>query len=155
MKLSSLCTNNVTTGPDCMWNFSSRASGAGQPSEIQKQGTLHCPNRQCFINNKVLWQPQHPRKGRESVIWEQLASLSWSSSSDQKLSLYVSSGSGSQYRINWILRFVWKAFISSSWYNYRAWMLCSLQGGWASWAWDSFPQPPPEQRDCHWIISKV
>lgn len=37
-------------------------------------------------------------------------------------------GQAHKCRTNWILRFVWKAFISSSWYNYRAWMLCSVGG---------------------------
>lgn len=59
------------------------------------------------------------------MVWEQPASRSWDSSSDQKLGLYLSSGSGSQCRTNRMLRFVWKVFLSSSWCNYRAWLLCS------------------------------
>lgn len=118
----------MTSGTNSMWKFSARGSGAGQPNEIQKQDTLNFPNRQCFLNNQGMWHPQHMKKQREFVTGEQPASLSWNCSTDQKLSLYLSSGSGSQCRANWILRFVWKAFISSSWYNYRAWMLCSPGG---------------------------
>lgn len=58
--MSSLCANNMAIGTNPMWNPSARViSGARQPSEIQKEGAVNFPNRQCFINNQVMWQSAH------------------------------------------------------------------------------------------------
>lgn len=111
-----------------MQNPSARVSDTGQPGEIQKQDTFRLPSRQRFINKQVMWPPEHTRKAKQSTRWKQPASRAGTVLVIGCCAFVCLQGQAHKCRTNWILRFVWKAFISSSWCNYRMWMLCSVGG---------------------------